>query len=317
MNLATSASVAIRRNPPLPQSNRLPCMADVVRIDTFLMTDNKDMHDIATIKNTLGYQYQMKVPFVFSPSANADEWEKYGFCSVCDKEVFTLNENVISEAMLEKAIAGERIRISASEEVLSVVKAEELMTLACFANSIICRQYGVFVIRSAIYYEKLQKKVRGLGGEIFLIKENQKIKGCFVWLGKKHTIEEAIFEKAQDTEKYFHSVSAKKTTAMARIVNLEEMLKHISSNGKVTIAIRITDTVILENNGLFIWYLDEKGSSLERVAEERNNLGLKPELTVSIGELTAFLFSYKKLKPSLKFDSIYLSGPVWINEIEE
>ena len=103
---------------------------------------------------------------------------------------------------------------------------------------------------------------------------------------------------------------------MARIVNLPEILKHVAAHGKVTIAIRLKDSVIAENDGLFLWYLDEKGSRMERVEETKQSeeTSMRPEVTVTIGEFTAFLFEYIKLKQNMKFDSIYLSGPAWINE---
>ena len=103
---------------------------------------------------------------------------------------------------------------------------------------------------------------------------------------------------------------------MARIVNLSEMLKLVASQGKVTIAVRIYDEMIAQNNGLFIWYLDEHGSYMERIEEDEKikSYQMRPELTVTIGELTAFFFEYIKLKENLKFDSIYLTGPAWVNE---
>ena len=54
---------------------------------------------------------------------------------------------------------------------------------------------------------------------------------------------------------------------MARITNMSEMLGHIAGNGKITIAIRITDPVIAENNGLFRWYIDTNGSHMERIEQ--------------------------------------------------
>ncbi len=42
---------------------------------------------------------------------------------------------------------------------------------------------------------------------------------------------------------------------------------------------------------------------------------MRPEVTTTIGEFTAFIFEYMKLKQSAKFDSIYLAGPVSVNDI--
>ena len=92
---------------------------------------------------------------------------------------------------------------------------------------------------------------------------------------------------------------------MARITNMSEMLGHIAGNGKITIAIRITDPVIAENNGLFRWYIDTNGSHMERIEQSDEGLdsSMRPEVTATIGEFTAFIF-----------DSIYLSGPIWMND---
>lgn len=103
---------------------------------------------------------------------------------------------------------------------------------------------------------------------------------------------------------------------MARIVNLPEMMRHISGNGKITVAIKLTDPVLENNNGVFLWYIDENGSRMERVEQQNNDMGAsaRPEVTTTIGEFTAFIFEYIQLKQNAKFDSIYLSGPVWMNE---
>lgn len=108
----------------------------------------------------------------------------------------------------------------------------------------------------------------------------------------------------------------KKPAVMARIVNLPEMMRHISGNGKITVAIKLTDPVLENNNGVFLWYIDENGSRMERVEQQNNDMGAsaRPEVTTTIGEFTAFIFEYIQLKQNAKFDSIYLSGPVWMNE---
>ena len=104
---------------------------------------------------------------------------------------------------------------------------------------------------------------------------------------------------------------------MARIVNLPEFLKYIAGDGKITIAIRLKDEEIAQNDGLFIWYINQSGSYMERVQTEEGSgdtPSARPELTIDIGTFTALLFDYIKLKQNRKFDSIYLAGPAWIRE---
>ncbi len=58
---------------------------------------------------------------------------------------------------------------------------------------------------------------------------------------------------------------------------------------------------------------------MERVEEPGtggvDDASMRPEVTVTIGELTAFLFGHIRLKQNAKFDSIYLAGPAWLDDI--
>ena len=101
---------------------------------------------------------------------------------------------------------------------------------------------------------------------------------------------------------------------MARVGNLTQLLRYIASKGKVTIALQLTDDVNSANNGYYIWYLDDDGSRIERIAEKDEEI-FRPELNITIGQLITFLLGYDKLKESLKFDSIYVIKPVFINEV--
>ena len=158
-------------------------------------------------------------------------------------------------------------------------------------------------------------ELEGVGGNLFEIVENGKIKGYFAYRGDLG-IREAVFADEADRERFLCVKGKKKPAVMARIVNLSEMMRHISGNGKITVAIKLTDPVLQSNNGVFLWYIDKKGSHMERVEQRSNDIGAsaRPEVTTTIGEFTAFIFEYIQLKQNAKFDSIYLSGPVWMNE---
>lgn len=291
---------AMRRNPPLAGAGRLPCMADVVRVVPYYIcgigTETGDASDAYTdtlMRAALSYQNRMRVPFALINTDSALPYEQYGFHCICEKAEYKLREGT-------RFVVADR---------------SSQLTLAHFVNAALCRKYGLFAIRSALYYEKLQARLEAQGGSVCLIKENDGLKGYFTYI-RPDTIGEVVLAEDADIERYFEVSDGKKPATMARIVNLSEMLRHISSAGKVTVAIRISDPVFAQNDGLFIWYLDENGSRMERAEEPQGAApgAMRPEISVTIGELTAFFFEHIKLKQNMKFDSIYLSGPAWLHE---
>ena len=315
-------SAAMKRNPPSPGYNRLPCMADVARVDTNFITGwaTKEAyrnHGNAkrVLKSALEYQNRMKVPFTFMEAGTAELAEECGFYPIYEKELYELKKEQITKEMLQRAHEGEKITLE-NGYVLTALEQSELLSLAHFVNANLCKTYGMFHIRSAVYYENLHNEALSKNGDIFILRREGKIIGYFVLFEEREElIKEAIFDDKNDLAQFFYCEHDKKPCIMARIVNLSEILKHISSNGNVTVAVRIKDSMMPENDGLFIWYLNEIGSYMERVEETEQMKQYKPELTVTIGELTAFLFEQIKLKKSLKYESMYLSGPVWLNDI--
>ena len=318
-------AAAIRRNPPLPGPNHIPCMADIVRVNTnYIIVSGIDniteQHEDVKrlLQGSLAYQNRMQIPFTLLNSEQDELFEPYGFHYVYDMPCYGLNKKIFTEEILQQAVDGKCVVLDRSNITLSVLDKSGLLTLAHFVNATLCKKYGLFIIRNALYFENLQTRTIQNGGTIYLIKEDGRLIGYFIYFGgEKEFISEAVFENDENVMHYLYEVKTRKPKVMARIVNLHEMLKHISSKGKVTIAIRLTDPIILENDGLFIWYLDEKGSYMERVQKTKSESGtsMRPEITTTIGGLTAFLFEYIKLKESLKFESIYKTGPAWITEI--
>lgn len=317
-------SAALRGNLPRLQANRLPCMADIVRVDADLisMAFTREGHRNKgcmkrLLSGALEYQEQMGIPLCFVETDKEEFFRRFGFHYIYDRPQYELNTALITEEMLAKAADGETVQLNLQGIILKTADSSRLLSLAHYVNANLCRHYGFFMIRSASYYERFQKELQSTGGNLFLIMENETIKGYFACEKKGgNVIREAVFEEKTDRERYLLEIEDKKPAVMARIVNLPEMLKHISGNGKITIAIRLADPVISKNNGDFIWYIDENGSHMERVAQTQNSsdASVRPEVTTSIGEFTAFIFEYIKLKQNAKFDNIYLAGPTWMNE---
>lgn len=323
-----SCVAAMHRNPPAASAGRLPCMADIERVETNLISAvpakeehrNEDMAE-KLISGALAYQNQMQVPVCLVEGA--DFFGKFGFEYIYDRPRYTLNTETITLEMLARASRGESVSLDIPDMTLQAVTQEDMLSLAHFVNARLCRQYGFFVIRRAAYYEQLQERLLRSGGNLFQIMESEIRKGYFICTDTAAgSIGEVVFDQAFDRECYLLTEKGKSPAVMARIVNMPEMLRHVAGNGKITIAIRLRDPVIAENDGLFIWYIDEQGSRMERVEEPETgkesdspDSSMRPEVTTTIGAFTAFLFAYTKLKQNAKFDSIYLAGPAFVNEI--
>ncbi|MDE6053378.1 MAG: hypothetical protein K2G55_06405 [Lachnospiraceae bacterium] len=329
---------AIRRNPPNVSAGRLSSMADIVRVETDWISAVSTERGYHTeelvgklISGALAYQNQMRVPVClvegitesFPESDNfaskAEFLGKFGFQYIYDRPHYVLNTETVSAEMLGRAAGGETVSLDIPNMTLQAVAREDMLSLAHFANARLCRQYGFFTIRSASYYEQVQKKLLDSGGNLFQVMENGIRKGFFACTNAaSDSIREVVFDQDFDKDCYLLTEKGRKPTVMARIVNMPEMLRHVAGDGRITIAIRLKDPVIAENDGLFIWYIDEGGSRMERVEEpvtdQETDSSMRPEVTTTIGEFTAFIFEYMKLKQNAKFDSIYLAGPAFINE---
>lgn len=315
----TPCAAALRRNPLTLYAKRLPRMTDIVRVETNLISIafTKEAYRNSgcmrrLMSGALEYQEQMNIPVCVVDTDEGDFFEHFGFHYICDRPRYRLNRNMISEEMLEQAADGSVVPLNGQNIVLKAADNSSLLALAHFVNANLCRRYGFFIIRSAAYYERFRKELLGTGGELFLIVENGQIIGYFAYTkNSESSIREAVFASPSDRERYLMENGDKKPAVMARIINLPEMLRHISGNGKTTIAIRLSDPVLAKNDGDFIWYLDEEGSHMERVEQTDS---ARPEVSATIGEFTAFIFEYITLKENAKFDNIYLAGPVWMNE---
>lgn len=318
----THCIAAMRRNPRLKGAKRLLNMANIERVETNCISAAATKMPYRhkgfmgrLISGSLEYQQQLKIPFCFAESGNQAFWEHFGFRYIYDRPQYELNTELISQELLQQAAEGDLIALSDSGIFLHVADQGSILSLAHFVNANLCQYYGLFIIRSALYFEQFQKELESSGGNLFEIVENGKIKGYFAFAGDA-CIREAVFADEADRERFLCVKGEKKPAVMARIVNLPEMMRHISGNGKITVAIKLTDPVLQNNNGVFLWYIDEEGSRMERVEQQNNDTeaSARPEVTTTIGEFTAFIFEYIQLKQNAKFDSIYLSGPVWMNE---
>lgn len=91
---------------------------------------------------------------------------------------------------------------------------------------------------------------------------------------------------------------------MMRITDAERMLSMLRSSRYCRFVLNITDEIIPENNGTFLWKISEKESSCRRTKESA-------ELTLDIAELTEFVFGRRDI-PTLR--AVRVLENICINE---
>lgn len=74
---------------------------------------------------------------------------------------------------------------------------------------------------------------------------------------------------------------------MARITDVCQMLRLVSSRKEQRLCLHIRDSIIEKNDGYFCWEVSPEGSFIEKLAEEPDHM----DLELSVGELTSMIFS--------------------------
>ena len=92
---------------------------------------------------------------------------------------------------------------------------------------------------------------------------------------------------------------------MTRITHVEKMLSLLRSKRPVKVTLKVSDEIIPENNGHFLWEISEENSSCRRVTDAET------ESSATIAELTEFVFGKRKIKG---LEDVEVFSRICINE---
>ncbi|MCR5702977.1 MAG: GNAT family N-acetyltransferase [Eubacterium sp.] len=220
--------------------------------------------------------YQEKEPFTYiipSTEANAQIYQAMGFSFVMDR----------------KETKPEEQRRKPTHSLISR-KAEksDLVRLSIFAQTCTEKYYDVTLCRDVDYFRKMMELTEVEGGFIEIYIDNKVIVGYRIWLDDE-VLEEVLDESIQNTMSWLETKG--KPYAMARIVNLKNLLRRLKVSGEGEAILKITDPIIQENNGYFQISFEKGVMALEKKEDVTQSALEIQELT--IGELTAHIFGYK------------------------
>lgn len=214
-------------------------------------------------------------PFTYlipSDEINAEIYRKFGFEFVMDRRNMKTPDQ----------------RKKPTHSLISR-KAEhsDFIRLSIFAQSSMEKQYRVTLAKDIEYFRKIEELIGIEGGNIEIYVENKVIVGYRIW------VDGEIFEEVLDSS--IQSMGwlggERKPYAMARIINIRKTLRLLGFKGVGQKIIKITDSIIEENNGCFKLDYQHGNVKLDKVDEKE--LEDTPEFDLTIGELTAHIFGYK------------------------
>ena len=265
------------------------------------------------LQASLQEMYRREETFTWLMPAAEAIYRPFGFRFIYEKNKMTVTADV-----LRRAETDENWQIHSDQEVSGDIfceeaKKEDLAELACFAEKQLSKLAEVYTVHDIAYFEQRMQEVGCEGGSLILIRKEKEICGYFLALKKDReaweiVMEDAVQKKAFPAVLHWFGASEEKCTftafpqiweqyaqsenvpaIMGRIVHLERFVYCLKIKKEQEWKIRLTDSLIPENNGYFIIKTGIEGGSLIRV-ENLSEKEKKMFCSMDIGQLTEELF---------------------------
>ena len=265
------------------------------------------------LQASLQEMYRRKETFTWLMPAAEAIYRPFGFRFIYEKNKMTVTADV-----LRRAETDEKWQIHSDQEVSGDIfceeaKKEDLAELACFAEKQLSKLAEVYTVHDIAYFEQRMQEVGCEGGSLILIRKEKEICGYFLALKKDReaweiVVEDAVQKKAFPAVLHWFGASEEKCTftafpqiweqyaqsenvpaIMGRIVHLERFVCCLKIKKEQEWKIRLTDSLVPENNGYFIIKTGIEGGSLIRVENLSEN-EKKMFCSMDIGQLTEELF---------------------------
>lgn len=265
------------------------------------------------LQASLQEMYRREETFTWLMPAAEAIYRPFGFRFIYEKNKMTVTADV-----LQREETDENWQIHSDQEVSGDIfceeaKKEDLAELACFAEKQLSKLAEVYTVHDIAYFEQRMQEVGCEGGSLILIRKEKEICGYFLALKKDReaweiVVEDAVQKKAFPAVLHWFGASEEKCTftafpqiweqyaqsenvpaIMGRIVHLERFVCCLKIKREQEWKIRLTDSLIPENNGYFIIKTGIEGGSLIRV-ENLSEKEKKMFCSMDIGQLTEELF---------------------------
>ena len=199
---------------------------------------------------------------------------------------------------------------------------------AVWMNRWLGRHYPGYALRDEAYVRRLAKEIASENGSLALLYGGQDVVGVLGEWGYGRKVQRLLYGDLP----YVQEKGDPKPAIMARVISLEAFVPVIRvrnpTQGEMVVRLHLSDPLIPQNDGHWIWHLNGESSWIERAARRPGpevmaqaiedggrDMQEKP-LELSISQLTAWLFGYEVPEPALPYAALVepLQG-VFLDEV--
>ena len=265
------------------------------------------------LQASLQEMYRREETFTWLMPAAEAIYRPFGFRFIYEKNKMTVTADV-----LQRAETDENWQIHSDQEVSGDIfceeaKKEDLAELACLAEKQLSKLAEVYTVHDIAYFEQRMQEAECEGGRLVLIRNENRICGYFLALREQREAWEIVVENAVQKQAFpavlrwleagrekctltafpkiweQYAKSENVPAIMGRIVHLERFVRCLKTKKEQEFKIRLTDSLIPENNGYFLIKTGAGGGTVTKAG----NLSEKKEKmfrSLDIGQLTEELF---------------------------
>lgn len=191
---------------------------------------------------------QRRQPFAFLMPASPKIYEPFEFVYIYDRPVWKARK--LLEDLLGCKSQG--LSLEAKNEGWSLLREEDCLETAEFANIFLEKRQQVFVQRDASYYYILKKEMDASNGGIFLLREGGRITACVAAASSEDGIEvQELLAETDMGETTAEEQELRKPVIMGRIVSVTDMFSLLSSRKDGEVWLYLKDELLEENTGLY------------------------------------------------------------------
>lgn len=233
------------------------------------------------LKHMLREMNEEGMPFCFLMPAAAAIYAPYDFVYIFDQPAWTLRPEYAAPGVLERRLLDPAGSWAGNSAYVS--------SIAEWMNRWLEQRYQVYARRDENYLRRLMKELASENGSFSVLYDGAAVAGYQSEWGTQKSEQRLLMCEPQYVRQ-----ETQKPAVMARIVCLKQFVRAIrlkkeaaQKQAEVVIPIRVSDSLLPDNNGDWNWHLNEQTSWLEP------NTGEPPEAVFTIGELTEWLFGYR------------------------